>query len=261
MSRQLFKTIPQPEDDLVRFYDFRYDRNEKFPFHYDRNPRISIVLNGKLKEKAGQTEVFAEPFSVVLKPGDVFHNNEFGPQGARLLSVILHPQFLSKLHDPTIFNHWQWYHAHQAAGVTSHYLQRLRITDDPASETIDFLAAIPSHTKADNQKYPPDWLDVLCEKIHDQPEKNYSVQDLAASINLHPVYLARVFRRHFKCGVKEYIHRRRLRNIISTLSDTSCSLVEVALECGYADQSHMSRFFKQATGMSPGAFRTFIQCY
>ncbi len=261
MSRYTFTEIRQDSSTPMKFWDFRYVPNEKYADHYDINPRISIVLNGKLKENAGRTEVFAQALSIVVKPGDVWHSNEFGPQGARLLSVVFQPGFLSDPSGRSVFQHWQWYHSTEVAGATSRYLHRLRRTDDPATETIDFLAALSPKSTELSSKATPDWLDLVSEQIQDQPEVNYSVQDLASSMGVHPVYMARAFRKYFSCGVKEYIHRNRLRNIISTLTDTKLPLVEVALESGYADQSHMSRFFKQATGMSPGAFRAMVQGY
>lgn len=261
MSQYTFTEIRNDNNISMRFWDFRYIPGEKFPFHYDGHSRISIVLNGRLKEKAGQSEIFAQAFSVVVKPGDVWHSNEFGPDGARLLSVVFPPDFLSDSSGEPVFQHWQWYHSNQVARATSRYLQRLRLTDDPASETIDFLAALSPRPASHFTKATPDWLELVSEQIRDQPEVNYSVQELASSIGVHPVYMARAFRKYFDCGVKEYIHRNRLRNIISSLTDTKQPLVEVALESGYADQSHMSRFFKQATGMSPGAFREMVQRY
>ena len=249
------------DNSYLKMYDFRYIANEQFGYHYDREARISIVLNGQLKETAGRTEIFAAPFSMVVKPGDVWHSNEFGPKGARLLSVVLPSTLFSSFDEPDFFQHWQWYHANQAAGAISRYLQRLKITDDPFSETVDFLADLSWHRYKGEHSARPDWLKELTDQISDEPTMNYSVQDLASTIGVHPVYLARVFRRHFQCGVKEFIHSNRLKYIIRALTDTHQPLVEVALESGYADQSHMSRFFKQAMGISPGAFRAMVQGY
>jgi AraC-like DNA-binding protein len=39
------------------------------------------------------------------------------------------------------------------------------------------------------------------------------------------------------------------------LRDRKLSLVDVAFACGYADQSHLSRFFKRFVGVSPGKYR------
>ncbi len=259
-QRYLVKEITKTENRTIRFYDFHYGPHQKFPLHVDKKPRISIVLNGKVKERAGRTEIFGEASSVVIKPGEVLHDNEFGPQGARLFSVVVHPQLARLFEDHEFFKEWRWYHANQMANFVTKYLQRLKISEDLVSETIDFVASL-SNQETSEEGSPPSWLNHIIEQIHDEPQKNYSVQDLAQSAGVHPVYMARVFQKHLKCGVKEYIHQTRLKMIISALSDGKSPLVEVALETGYADQSHMSRFFKNATGISPGAFRRLIQTF
>jgi len=255
-----YKKINSDENDQLRFFDFTYLPNSSFPPHHDINPRISIVLNGKLKEKAGQQEVFAEASSVVIKPGDVCHTNEFGPRGARILSIVLRPELVNACDDPDFLRQWRWLHARQMAAPVTRYLKRLKISDDPMSETLDFIGAL-SDNREDKKATPPTWLKKVIERIHDEPARNHSVRELAEGAGVHPVYLARVFRKYWNCGVKEYIHRIRLQHIINALSDTGQPLVDVSYQTGYADQSHMSRFFKEATGVSPGVYRRLIQSF
>jgi AraC family transcriptional regulator len=72
---------------------------------------------------------------------------------------------------------------------------------------------------------------------------------------VHPVTLARAFRRSFGCTVGEYLRRLRIERATEQLAGGDTPLAEIALAAGFADQSHFSNVFRRRTGMSPSAFR------
>jgi AraC family transcriptional regulator len=72
---------------------------------------------------------------------------------------------------------------------------------------------------------------------------------------VHPVHLARTFRRYYHCSPGEYVRRLRLESATRELCASDASLIEIALAAGYCDQSHFSKSFKRHTGMSPARFR------
>ena len=103
---------------------------------------------------------------------------------------------------------------------------------------------------------PPPWLQQATDLLHDRLTETLSLSDVARSVGVHPVHLARVFRRHHHCTLGEYVRRLRVGLACRRLSDSSASLAEIALASGFPDQSHFSRVFKRVTGWTPGAFRS-----
>lgn len=59
----------------------------------------------------------------------------------------------------------------------------------------------------------------------------------------------------FNLTAGQYIQKVRIDAAIWKLSKTDDSIVQIAMGCGYSDQSALSRQFKQAVGVSPGLYR------
>jgi AraC family transcriptional regulator len=102
----------------------------------------------------------------------------------------------------------------------------------------------------------PGWLRRARELLHDAcGEEEMSIAGIAAAVGVHPVHLARTFRHHFRCTPGEYLRRCRLEKAAALLAGGSKPLAEVALESGFADQSHLAKAFKRAYGVTPSAYR------
>ncbi len=65
---------------------------------------------------------------------------------------------------------------------------------------------------------------------------------------------ARQFRRQFGTSPYRYLTLRRL-DYVRSMVRAGHSLANSALACGFSDQSHMTRQFKQSYGMSPSRWR------
>ena len=103
------------------------------------------------------------------------------------------------------------------------------------------------------------WLEHAREQIHVDLAARPSLTGLAESVGVHPVTLARAFRRAFGCTVGEYVRSLRIERATRQLADTDLPLAEIALAAGFADQSHFSNSFRRYNGHSPHRFRRAIR--
>lgn len=83
----------------------------------------------------------------------------------------------------------------------------------------------------------------------------FQVADLAACIGLSRTVFFERFVHTMKYTPNQYLQILRIKRAKQLLRDRKLSLVDVAFACGYADQSHLSRFFKRFVGVSPGKYR------
>lgn len=79
--------------------------------------------------------------------------------------------------------------------------------------------------------------------------------DAARAAGVSVSHLSRLFRRHAGCGFAEMLIRMRVNKARELLARTDKELCLVALECGFADQSHFQNVFRRATGETPGRYR------
>jgi AraC family transcriptional regulator len=80
---------------------------------------------------------------------------------------------------------------------------------------------------------------------------------IAAAAGIHPVHLARVFRRHCGYTLGDYVRKLRVDFAARQLLATDEPLAGIAFAAGFSDQSHFTKVFKRQTGMTPADFRSY----
>jgi AraC-like DNA-binding protein len=83
-----------------------------------------------------------------------------------------------------------------------------------------------------------------------------TVGDLAAEAGCSVSQLQREFRKELGVNPARYLQDIRVGYSRHLLKTTRLTMVAIANECGFYDQSHFSRIFKSATGISPASYRT-----
>lgn len=81
------------------------------------------------------------------------------------------------------------------------------------------------------------------------------VEDIAKRAHLSASQLQREFRRLFGMSLGDYLLRVRLIMARRKLEAAGEAVGRIALDCGFYDQSHFTRAFRRATGLSPMAYR------
>ncbi|HEY2019642.1 AraC family transcriptional regulator [Paraburkholderia sp.] len=106
---------------------------------------------------------------------------------------------------------------------------------------IDGLAAPPAIARV---------RDLLHEHMHGNP----GLDELADIAGIDRFRLTRLFQRAFGTSPHAYLVRLRLRAARRLLA-TGRTPAQVAAEVGFADQSHLGRWFRRAYQMTPAAYR------
>jgi AraC family transcriptional regulator len=81
------------------------------------------------------------------------------------------------------------------------------------------------------------------------------VADLCALVQLSEAHFSRAFRRTFGKSPHAFVIRRRVELAAQYMLQTDIALSDIALRCGFTDQPHLCKHFRQVTGCTPGAWR------
>lgn len=147
-------------------------------------------------------------------------------------------------------------------------LRHLHVTlADPASalERASRLTTTFAHLIQRHAGAPPDLPDTprlgaerapaarVREYIHAHLAENVTLDQLARVANLSPFHLLRVFQR--EAGLPPHAYQTQLRVArAKSLLALGLSPAQVALDTGFADQSHLTRHFKRLVGVAPGRY-------
>jgi AraC family transcriptional regulator len=101
----------------------------------------------------------------------------------------------------------------------------------------------------------PPWLLHVGEQLRAEFATRLALQTIARSVGRHPVQVSRQFHRHFGCTLSEYVRRARVARAQQLLRETDCDVSDIALGCGFGDQSHFTTAFRRVTGLPPQRYR------
>jgi len=114
--------------------------------------------------------------------------------------------------------------------------------------------------KADKSSYDrkPLWVLRLKDLLHDSPCANWTLESLSHELAIHPVHLSRSFAQYFHCNLGDYVRMLKVQAALRMFSSGDSTLTQIALSCGFADQSHFIRSFKALHHVTPLTFRNFL---
>lgn len=94
------------------------------------------------------------------------------------------------------------------------------------------------------------------ELLNDRLDEKISLADLADEFNLSPFHFARLFKRATGYPPHEYQLQLRITRARELLrSDARKTIVEIACELGFSDESHFRRHFRRIVGTTPSRYR------
>ena len=231
------------------------------PRHEHELAYVTLVLEGHYREgDRGKLEEL-RPLTAVFNPVGIAHSTVIGPAGASLFTVEFRTENMRaldlRLPGSTACD----------CGVGSMLWPGLRLftafkTEGCDSLTIEghifeLLGAITDSERAPEKTAPP-WLTRTKERLHAGFRDRLRMRDLARDAGVHPVHLARAFRKFEKRTPGEYQQRLQLRAACELLRNPEWPLAEIAAECGFADQSHFTRTFRKMAATTPLRFRQAI---
>jgi AraC family transcriptional regulator len=231
----------------------------QLPSHYHEHACLCVVLDGGFTKRFRGRALECEAGTLLVQPAGERHSDEF--RGSRQL--VLEPLAAqdSPFRGQSIFEEIVFTRSALGVASATRIAHELQKTDAWSSLAIEGLALeLIANTGrcrdggAAHGASAPRWLAHVRERLTSGPNPP-TIAELAGLAQVHPVYLGRVFRRHFGMSIGAYARRSRLEWAAAQLSTTNEPLSRISFCAGFADQSHFTREFRRFSGVTPRQYR------
>ena len=243
--------------------ELKHTQPRALPKHSHELGYFSFFLKGDYREWYGRYTVQHQPMTLMWHPPALRHQDEVGTRGCHFFNVEIAPSWLARLQEyqrvipapfvlPQKGTEWlmmRLYREFSAADTCSELAMEGLLL-----ELLALIARQPQ--QLDGRK--PVWLRRVEARLRDEFTVKLTMPELAAEAGVHPAHLAVVFRRFHHTTIGEYVQQLRVRAACDLLRQNQISMAEIALQLGFADQSHFSRIFHRLTGMTPKNWRSLV---
>ena len=220
-----------------------------------------VVLQGGLTELSRRKRRDLAKGSIVFTPPGEIHRDIFHAQGGRCFLA----EFLPAWDDRLLISGMKIEESVERNNTELIYLafklyKEFRHADNLSALTVEglgleLLAEFCRHSNDKSNGHSPGWLCQAKDLLHDRFADPLTLADIAVQVGVHPVHLARAFRKRHRCSIGEYQRKLRIEYASRQLLLTSLPIAEIALSAGFSDQAHLSRVFKNQTGTTPARYR------
>ena len=93
------------------------------------------------------------------------------------------------------------------------------------------------------------------EYIQTHLDENLSLNDIANELGISQYYFCHLFKRSTGMSPHQFLIRQRVERAKRLLKQPERTVTSIALDCGFANQSHLAKYFRLCTGLNPSQFR------
>jgi AraC family transcriptional regulator len=231
---------------------------EKVDWHYHENAYFTFILEGKLLEYSKKDVYHCTTGSLLFHNWQDPHYNIKPPGYTRGFQLELKNNWFQENDISSLMPEGSSYIAHPDTKILFHHIFRetkLMSADSELSIQQLLLQMFSGMPGASPVHRNPGWVSKLRDLLHDQYADKLSLKQLASATGIHPVHLCRDFSKYFHCSLGDYTRKLRIERALNLMRQPGRSLTDIALECGFADQSHFLRSFKMINHIKPSKFR------
>jgi AraC family transcriptional regulator len=243
-----------------RLFEVEYRAGLELRPHFHPHGQLIYVLSGTYSETCSGGPVELGPKSLRYLPPAHSHANRF-TSGARCVVIEIAPAVLARVKQMTK----SLERAGEVQGPVSGWLaerlyeefQRPMEAGGLALEgmLLELTAETARRVGQGAARIAPEWLKTARRHLESNCLRSVSLAEIARVSGMHRVHVSREFRKHFGTTIGEFLRNLRVQHARSLLTNTTQTLTDIALDCGFADQSHFSATFRRLTGLTPAVFR------
>lgn len=223
---------------------------------------LAVVLEGAVHKSFRQMSSTLARGSFMSIPAGAAHSSAFAADGCRVVIVRPADDEGTRLFGSIVHKHTKLA-AHASTRLGREISKELDCSDASSRLALEGLAlellACAGRAGAATGDRDANWLRTVRDLVHESTPRSVSLRELGETVERHPAHVARAFRDAYGVSVTAYARARRLEWATIAVASTDDSLARIALEAGFADQSHFTRSFRRHHGVTPGRYRRLVR--
>jgi AraC family transcriptional regulator len=222
-----------------------------------------LLLEGSFTEVCQNQTLECRPMSLSFLAAGESHTDHFHSRVSRCFIIDIPPRWMDRAREHKVELSGS---ASFQGDLASHIARKLYKEfhrEDNASAlaieglALEMMAEASRHPVSESPRQAPHWLEKARDMLHAGFSDSLPHAQIAKEVGVHPVHLAREFKRHYRCTIGEYVRRLRIEYACLEISKTDLPILQIAMAAGFYDQSHFVRTFKHFVGMTPVEYRKF----
>ncbi len=227
------------------------------PAHSHTYGCLHYTTDGLYEERIEGKDFKVSQGKILYKPPGIEHSNEFRHVGASTCRIALH---LPNSHEFELPNRPFIFSNPLLTRLFNRILRELKTDDDLSKMAIEGLSwelvcEVVRETRNRDADPCSSAVQHAYEILRTQFSNPPSISDMSAELGIHRSQLSRAFKTRFGVSLTHFIRQCRIEQSIHLLSESGKSLAEIALECGFNDQSHFTRCFRELMAVTPAKWR------
>lgn len=250
-----------PQFSGLLFHERNYTGRDGRPTHIHAETYLIFVLQGMVEETRKRQTCVRTSSMLTLLPAGEPHATHFCGDGVRTFEIGMPTAWTERLGPySSLVERYVNYENGLPTWLALRLYREFQHQDSATplmleGLLLELLAQMARNETNHQEKYSPLWLRQARDFLHAHFTESLAVETVAAAVDVHPAHLIRTFRQHHDCTIGDYVRRLRVEYASHLLSASEMPLAQIALDAGFADQSHFSRTFKNLTGMTPTEFQ------
>jgi AraC family transcriptional regulator len=242
-----------------------YKPNQSLPKHSHQHAYFCFVLHGAYTEIREKKILECKPLTLLFHASGEAHSDSFGAKGGRCFNVEIAARWIKRLGDDSVrLDAPSFFRGGFLPQLAIRLNREFHRTDDASrlaieGLTLEMIAETSRGSVKNINQHAPRWLEQVKEILHARLSDSLTHSEIATLVGVHPVHVARQFRKHYGCTIGNYIRQLKIEFACQQISTSDSSLSEIALAAGFFDQSHFTRTFKRYSGMSPAEYQSFVR--
>lgn len=238
----------------------RYHPGTEISAHCHEQAYVTLVTEGHYLESYGGEFFRVGTGALRYLPAGFLHANRF-PSEMTCLRVEIQQRVLDQIRESSrMLERPGEIQGVPAAWLANRLLLEFHEQDSVSGMALEgmlmeILAEGARSLQAKASGPTPRWLRSARAFLEMRFLEDIRLNDVAQIAGVHPVHLAREFRRHYRRSIGEFVRELRVAHASRLLAHSSTPIAEIAINCGFSDQSHFSSVFKKQMGVTPAKFR------